>query len=76
MQNLLSRITIDMAICHGKPCIRGMRFPVEVILDMLGSGMTYEEIIEDHPSLELDDIRASLQFAKIWISTKSIKNIA
>jgi len=76
MQNLLSRITIDSEICHGKPCIRGMRFPVEVILDMLGSGMTYEEIIEDHPSLELDDIRASLQFAKIWISTKSIKNIA
>jgi uncharacterized protein (DUF433 family) len=65
MQNLLSRITIDSEICHGKPCIRGMRFPVEVILDMLGSGMTYDEIIEDHPSLELDDIRASLQFAKI-----------
>lgn len=76
MKNLLSRITIDSEVCHGKPCIRGMRFPVEVILDMLGSGMTYEEIIEDHPSLELDDIRASLQFAKIWISTKSIKNIA
>ena len=76
MQNLLSRITIDPTICHGKPCIRGMRFPVEVILDMLGSGMTYEEIIEDHPSLELEDIRASLQFAKVWISTKSIKNIA
>ncbi|PIY11997.1 MAG: hypothetical protein COZ18_03030 [Flexibacter sp. CG_4_10_14_3_um_filter_32_15] len=76
MKNLLSRITIDSEICHGKPCIRGMRFPVEVILDMLGSGMTYEEIIEDHPSLEIDDIRASLQFAKIWISTKSIKNIA
>lgn len=61
MKNLLSRITIDSEICHGKPCIRGMRFPVEVILDMLGSGMSYEEIIEDHPSLELDDIRASLQ---------------
>ncbi|WP_375561527.1 DUF433 domain-containing protein [Bernardetia sp. OM2101] len=76
MQNLLSRITIDSEICHGKPCIRGMRFPVEVILDMLGSGMTYDEIIEDHPSLELDDIRASLQFAKVWVSTKSIKNIA
>ncbi len=76
MKNLLSRITIDSEICHGKPCIRGMRFPVEVILDMLGSGMSYEEIIEDHPSLELDDIRASLQFAKIRISTKSIKNIA
>ncbi len=65
MQNLLSRITIDSTICHGKPCIRGMRFPVEVILDMLGSGMTYNEIIEDHPSLELNDIRASFQFAKI-----------
>ena len=76
MKNLLARITIDPTICHGKPCIRGMRFPVEVILDMLGSGMTYDEIIEDHPNLELDDIRASLQFARVWISTKSIKNIA
>ena len=50
--NYLNRITIDPEICHGKPCIRGMRWPVELIIDLLGSGMTMDEIIEDHPELE------------------------
>ncbi len=63
--NLLSRITINPEVCHGKPCIRGMRWPVEVIIDMLGSGMTFDQIIEDHPELERDDIRASLDIATI-----------
>ncbi len=54
------RITVDPEICHGKPCIRGMRFPVEVILDLLGASMTIEEILEDHPELEREDILASL----------------
>lgn len=61
--NLLERITIDPQICHGKPCIRGMRWPVEVILDMLGSEMTMEEILEDHPELEKEDILAVLYHA-------------
>ena len=59
-----SRITIDPAVCHGKPCIRGMRWPIEVILDMLTSGMTIEAILQDHPELEREDILASLSFAK------------
>lgn len=59
-----NRITIDPAICHGKPCIRGMRWPIEVILDMLTSGMTIEAILQDHPELEREDILASLSFAK------------
>lgn len=62
MKELLKRITIDQEICHGKPCIRGMRWPVEVIIDMLGSGMTNEEILEDHPELEKEDILACLNF--------------
>lgn len=57
-----TRITIDPKICHGKPCTRGMRFPVEVILDLLGSGMTQKEILADHPELEREDILASLEF--------------
>ncbi len=65
MKNLLERITVDPSVCHGKPCIRGMRWPVEVILDLLGSGMTVEEILEDHKELEKEDILASLQFAKV-----------
>lgn len=60
----LERITIDPGICHGKPCIRGMRWPVEVIIDMLGSGMSISEILGDHPELEREDILASLNYAK------------
>jgi len=72
----LERITIDSSICHGKPCIRGMRWPVEVIIDMLGAGMDIDEIIEDHPELEKEDIYASLNFAKIYLSGLSIKEVA
>ena len=76
MSNFLDRITIDPEICHGKPCIRGMRWPVEVIIDILGSGMTTEEILEDHKELEKEDILASLNFAKLYISGHSIKDVA
>ncbi|MBV6440016.1 MAG: hypothetical protein EPGJADBJ_01678 [Saprospiraceae bacterium] len=72
----LERITIDPEICHGKPCIRGMRWPVEVILDMVGSEMTFEEILEDHPELEREDIIASLNYAKLLVSGKSFKQAA
>jgi len=72
----LDRITIDSDICHGKPCIRHMRWPVEVIIDMLGSGMTIKQIIEDHPELEEEDILASLNFAKLYLSGHSIKDVA
>jgi len=76
MDNLIKRITIDPEICHGKPCIRGMRWPVEVIIDMLGSGMTIEQIIEDHKELEKEDILACLNFAKLYLSGHSIKDVA
>ena len=72
----LERITTNPEICHGKPCIRGMRWPVEVIIDMLGSGMTNDEILEDHPELEKEDILASLQYAKLNLSGKPIKDVA
>jgi len=72
----LERITIDHEICHGKPCIRGMRWPVEVIIDLLGSGMTIDQIIEDHPELEREDILASLNLAKLYIGGRSINEVA
>lgn len=62
-QELLKRITIDPGICHGKPCIRGLRYPVEVILELLSAGMSTEEILADYEDLEHDDILASLAFA-------------
>ncbi len=74
--NLMDRITINLELCHGKPCIRGMRWPVEVIMDMLGSGMTIEEILSDHPELEKEDILAALNFAKLYLSGRSIKEVA
>lgn len=71
----LERITINPAICHGKPCIRGMRWPVEVILDMLGAEMTNKQILEDHPELEKEDILAALQYAKLLSSGKTLKEV-
>ncbi len=61
--DLLARITVDPAICHGKPCIRGLRYPVELILDLLAADMTPEAILADYPDLERDDIRAALAYA-------------
>lgn len=72
----LERITIDPEVCHGKPCVRGMRWPVEVILDLLGSEMTIEEILNDHPELEKEDILASLNYAKLLVSGQTIKPAA
>ncbi|ABB56565.1 DUF433 domain-containing protein [Synechococcus elongatus] len=74
--DLLKRITSDPDICHGKPCIRGMRYPVELILELLGSGMTTEEIITDYDDLESDDILAVLLFAARLSQVKSIYKIA
>ena len=72
----INRITIAPEISHGKPCIRGMRWLVEAIIDMLSSGMTIEQIVEDHPELEREDILASLDYAKISLSGRSILEVA
>ena len=63
MDTLLSRITIDPAVCHGKPCVRGLRYPVETLLELLSSGMTIDEILADYEDLERDDLLAVLAFA-------------
>jgi uncharacterized protein (DUF433 family) len=57
------RITIDPDVCHGKPCIRGLRYPVEMILELLSAGMTVDEILADYEDLEREDILAALDFA-------------
>lgn len=61
--DLSERITIKPDICHGKPTIRGLRYPVEMILELLSSGMTPEEILADYEDLEREDIFAALAFA-------------
>ena len=73
---MLERITWHPEVCHGKPCIRNMRWPVEVIIDMLGSGMSAEEIVQDHPELEKEDILAALNFAKLYLTGQPIENLA
>lgn len=70
------RITIDPLICHGKPCIRGMRWPVEVVLDLLSSGMSTDEILTDHPELEKEDILACLSYAKVLVSGRLLSTAA
>ncbi len=62
--NLIERITINPEICHGKPTIRGLRYTVETILELLSSGMTAEEILADYEDLEKDDILAALDYAR------------
>ncbi len=71
----MSRITINPEICHGKPTIRNMRYPVELILDLLSAGMTNQEILNDYPAIEIDDIRACLAFASRLTKVKSIHKV-
>ena len=62
-EELLKRVTVDPNICAGKPCIRGTRIYIAIILDALAEGMTPEEIIDHYPQLTLEDIRAALAYA-------------
>lgn len=76
MQNLLSRITINQDICHGKPTIRGLRYPVENMLELMASGMSIDEILTDYSDLERDDLLACLDYSSKLMNIKSIYNIA
>lgn len=58
----LERITVDPAICHGKPTVRGMRMTVQGILELLASGMTFDEVLADYPYLEREDLLAALEY--------------
>ena len=74
--NLADRITIDPEICHGKPTIRGLRYPVETILELLSSGMSNEEILADYEDLEPEDILAALDFARRLSQVKRIEPVS
>ena len=73
--DLIARITIDPEICHGKPCIRGLRYPVETILELLSAGMKHEEILADYDDLEARDILAALDFAARLSHVKRIRKL-
>ena len=70
------RITIDPAICHGKPCIRGLRYPVENVLEWLASGMSIDDILADYKDLEREDIFATLSFAARLAHVKRLEHLA
>ena len=73
--DFLARITISPNVCHGKPCIRGMRYPVEVLLEYMASGMTHSDILEEFSDLESNDLLACLQFAARISKVKSTSDI-
>jgi uncharacterized protein (DUF433 family) len=63
-ENLLARITVDPERCHGKPCIRGLRFPVESILEYLAGGDTVDDLLAEFPDLQREDILAYHEFSR------------
>jgi uncharacterized protein (DUF433 family) len=73
MPALLDRITIDPDICHGKPCIRGLRYPVEQILELMSGGATIEDLLRDYEDLEREDVLAALAFAARLAQVKRIQ---
>jgi len=75
-KQLISRITINPEICHGKPTIRNNRYTVDLLLDLLSAGMSEAEILEDYPTLEIKDIKACLAFASQLSKVKSIQRIS
>jgi uncharacterized protein (DUF433 family) len=71
MSSRLSRITIDPEVCHGKPVIRGLRYPVESILEYMAAGDSLEDVLAEFPDLEREDLLACLEFAQRSLQLKS-----
>lgn len=72
---LLERITVDPDVCHGRPCVRGLRYPVDMILTLLAAGMSGDEILSDYDDLEPDDVRAALAFAARLSRVKQVRAV-
>ena len=68
---LMSRITIDPDICHGKPAIRHLRYPVEAMLEYIAAGDTFEDLLAEFPDLEREDLQACVEFANRSLKLKS-----
>jgi uncharacterized protein (DUF433 family) len=63
----LERITVDPGICHGQPVVRGLRYPIQMLLELLSSGMTFDEILDDYEDLERDDLLAALEYGALTV---------
>ncbi|WP_026199706.1 DUF433 domain-containing protein [Lamprocystis purpurea] len=73
---MIEQITMDPAICHGKPCIRGLRYPVETVLEWLAGGMSIDDILANYEDLTREDILAALAFAARIAHTKHLVPLA
>ena len=72
---VFDRITINADVCHGRPTVRNTRYTVDLILELLSSGMSELEIIDDYPAIEISDIKACLAFASQLSKVKSVNKI-
>jgi uncharacterized protein (DUF433 family) len=70
---LLQRISINPDVCGGKPCIRGHRIWVSLILDFLASGMTFEQILQEYPQLTNEDLRACVAYASEMTRERTVR---
>jgi uncharacterized protein (DUF433 family) len=61
----LKGITVDTAVCHGQPVVRGLRYPVQSLLELLSSGMTIDDVLADYPDLEREDVLAALEYGAL-----------
>jgi uncharacterized protein (DUF433 family) len=68
----ISRITVDPDVCHGKPCIRGLRYPVETILEYLAGGDTVQDLLAAFPDLEREDVLACWEFSRRMLAARSV----
>ncbi len=76
MDQSLTRISLNPAVCNGKPTIRNMRFTVSQMLELLAAGMSYDEILADYPFIEQEDINACLRYAAKMANAQSIMVLA
>lgn len=70
-QEIFNRITVDPGICHGKPCIKGTRIYISIIIDWLASGSTFEDILNAYPTLTKSDLIAVLEYSKKLIQDRN-----
>ena len=75
-QNVLNRITINPGVCNGRPSIRNMRFTVAQLLELLAAGMSTQDILEDYPYIEKEDIDACLLYAALIANPQSVQPLA
>lgn len=68
----LERITTDPAVCHGQPTVRGLRYPVEMLLELLASGMTTDQVLADYADLEADDVYAALEYGALTAGARQV----